>query len=262
MRLTCSFLAIGYLESENSCLSDVVEAFNQLSELFENIEKCDLLTSTEQSIAKDKFTIRCDDKFITKYNYLANYLDPRYQGHSFKDDEDRLSEVYDTLWKYGKNLKIIQFSGDKQEVLTSLTRFINNDKMFGNTDTSDPCMYWMMISNYPGNKKLAAIAIRLSRIPSSSAGVERSFSIQKRMHSEERNRLKKQRVDQMMRIKYVCKKEVDSQKNLYRSTLKESKFEIEELSTEEQSVECESEETEVNSDSSEIEEVGRVNGIG
>ena len=179
---------------------------------------------------------------------MANYLDPRYQGHSFKDNEDRLAEVYATLWKYGENLRIIQFSDDKQEVLTSLTRFMSKDKMFGNTDTSNPSMYWMMMSNYPGNKKLAAIAIRLSRIPSSNAGVERSFSIQKRMHSDERNRLKKQRVDQMMRIKYVCKREVESQKNLHELTSKERESEIVELSAEEQSMECESEETEVDSD--------------
>ena len=80
------------------------------------------------------------------------------------------------------------------------------------------------------------------------------------MHSNERNRLKKQRVDQMMRFKYVCKRKVESQKNLHELTSKQRESEIVELSDEEQSMECESEETEVDSDWSEIEEVSRVIG--
>ena len=66
-------------------------------------------------------------------------------------------------------------------------------------DIKTPLLYWKTLLKK--SFELADIAIRLHTLPASSAAVERTFSLRKRIETPERNQLKASTVAKLMKVK-------------------------------------------------------------
>jgi hypothetical protein len=200
---------IAAVEKDTACLSDVVEEFEKLKEIFlpERSRHHILIGSVLDSEIKkavDVFKRRSTDEKITPLHLLANLLDPRYRGDRFKDDEMRMQLVLNKLEAYGSETNLMSSSQEKLEIGRQLTSYRNNDGLFGSNMLMDnvPHMYWNNLMLFKSTSALAQIAVRILSIPASSAAVERSFSIQGNLHTKSRNRLSEDNVDKLMRIKW------------------------------------------------------------
>jgi hypothetical protein len=79
---------------------------------------------------------------------------------------------------------------------------INHTDMYKKEiDPVDPIMYWRRIRQlFPSNHGLADIAIELLSFPASAAAVERTFSIVRRVHTWQRNKLGR---DTLSKLVYI-----------------------------------------------------------
>jgi len=170
----------------------------------------DLLTINEEKVAINCLKNRFEGKFTNEFHYLAYLLDPRYRGELVENDEDSICEVLKTLEKYAEDLGLINDEKDREELSDCISNFRNKDKLFGCSLLADrnPGKYWHKMKAYSKYKILATIGSKLLSIPSSSAGVERNFSLQGRTHTKSRNRLKDTTIDKLMRIQWVLNKEL------------------------------------------------------
>jgi 16S rRNA G966 N2-methylase RsmD len=170
----------------------------------------DLLTINEEKVAINCLTNRFEGKFTNEFHYLAYFLDPRYRGELIENDENSICEVLKTLEKYAEDLGLINDEKDREELADCISNFRNKDKLFGCSLLADkiPGKYWHKMKAYSKYKKLATIGSKLLSIPSSSAGVERNFSLQGRTHTKSRNRLKETTIDKLMRIQWALNKKL------------------------------------------------------
>ena len=174
------------------------------------------MTAGEQNKAVDIYKNRCKGKFINNYHYLAYYLDPRYKKDKFIDsDEDLTLTVYSTLENYAKNLNLIHNDVEAQELGDSLRDFRDSKSLYGLPliGGKTPKNYWRHLWKFPKTKLLSEIGFRLLSMPSSSAGVERSFSSQQRLHSNSRNRITDEKIDKLMRIKWFLDQKIKEEKS-------------------------------------------------
>ncbi|OXA37509.1 hypothetical protein Fcan01_27767 [Folsomia candida] len=201
--------AIAIVESNASCISDVVEEFEKLRQIFQpaghnhNMLK-EAVNLSEIRICIKSFEKRSTDDRITSIHYLANLLDPRYRGRTFKDDEHRLVLTLEELQTYAESLGVIPTESLKEELGNQITNFRMKEGLFNSTMLSHrlPFKYWDNMRQFQSTSLLAGIAVRLLSIPASSAAVERSFSRQGNVHTKTRNILTHENVNRLMCIKW------------------------------------------------------------
>lgn len=200
--------AIAELESDSATISDTLEQFMKLSLFFneQNLENSGL-PETERNQAVANYKHRCSSKFLTKFHYLANYLDPRYNGNCFSSNEIEVLKVKNTLLEYAENLNIVTDEVSKEALADALSEFRNNEGLFSSPLLSKrkALSFWKFVKGFENSKGLATIAIRLLSIPASSASVERSFSLQGRLHSKDRNRIGEKKIEMLMKIQSVLR---------------------------------------------------------
>lgn len=188
-------------------MSDVVEEFEKLRGIFEqNGDNSDILkNATNISEIKKCQTIfknRTDIQKLTKIHYLANFLDPRYRGQKFVEDEEKLLMTLSELEDYAKNIGVIPTEEAKEELGRQISSYRRKEGIFGNSMLLHrvPHLYWDNLLSFQSSSILATVGVRILSIP--SAGAERSFSIQGNVHTKNRNRLLETTVEQIMRIKW------------------------------------------------------------
>jgi hypothetical protein len=65
----------------------------------------------------------------------------------------------------------------------------------------NPVLWWQGIyASSPKNRSLAAIAIEILSFPASTAAVERTFSVVRRVHTWQRNRLSRKKLAKLVYI--------------------------------------------------------------
>lgn len=204
-------IGIGKVESETALLSDVVDVFMELSDLYQiqNLKKL-VEDEADYNYLIAIFEKRIEDNFINKYHHLAYFLDHRYRGGKLATDETYIVTVLKTLEEYGTLLEIIKDDEDKKIIGTQLTNFRLQvpGSLFSLPllTANEPKLYWKNFMSYESSKKLAIIAHRLFTIPASSATVERGFSMYARIHSKARSRLSRSSVDKLMRVQWALRK--------------------------------------------------------
>lgn len=196
----------------------MVKVFEDIKEVFrsEYLSKS-IFGFTEEKKAQKIYENRKRDSFVTNYHYLAFYLDPRYREMKIiESDEGLISIVYQTLNSYAVYLGIINSAEDSEELAESLDAFRTSSKVYGIPLLigRSPSKYWKHLKSFSSSSKLATIAHKLLSIPASSAGVERSFSTQKRTHTSERNRLTSVKVEKIMRIHWSLNQKIKEEKAL------------------------------------------------
>jgi hypothetical protein len=206
------------MESESTVLSDVVHTYIEFKKVFEALNSTDsLLTLSEKLKAQSTYKTRCEGKFVSDYHYLAYFLDPRYR-HSklIESKEDLAKRVYELLLVYALGIGCIEGPADMAELADNVNHFRNSKGLYGLTLMcgKNPASFWKNLKEFPSTLKLATIGSKLLTVPASSAGVERSFSTQKRIHSSERNRLSDKNVDKLMRIQWMLNKRLKEEKDL------------------------------------------------
>ncbi|RWS21025.1 uncharacterized protein B4U80_11953 [Leptotrombidium deliense] len=196
--------AIACVESNNALLSDAVNAFFEVRDKLLNDTKLReyFPHESERNIVLMSFTKRCSTEFISEYHLVAFYLDPRFREYSLP--EETVFSIMTTLEDYARKLGFIACERDKDDIADALCDFRERKKIFSCSllSTSDPNRFWKRLVTYNSVKKLAMVACRLFSIPASSAGVERNFSIQGKVHSKDRNRLSKEKVERLMKVKW------------------------------------------------------------
>ncbi|OXA46208.1 hypothetical protein Fcan01_19280 [Folsomia candida] len=157
----------------NSCtLSDVVEEFEKLRGIFEqNGDNSDILkNATNISEIKKCQTIfknRTDIHKLTKIHYLANFLDPRYRGQKFVEDEEKLLMTLSELEDYAKNIGVIPTEEAKEELGRQISSYRRKEGIFGNsmllhrTTTVEQIMRikWNNQQRYPKKLKKAVTSL-------------------------------------------------------------------------------------------------------
>jgi len=206
------------LESDSSVISDVVKVFYDLKKVFEeqNLNNSVFLKSEEKKVLTI-FENRCEGKFVSNHHYLAFYLDPRYRDLKVIESDERLvAIVYKTLESYANALGLIECRKDRDDLSDSIDNFRNSENLYAIPLLAgrSPLKYWKHYKSFPKTAMLAKIGARLSSIPASSAGVERSFSTQKRIHTQVRNRLSDKNIDKIMRIQWSLNCQLNDERAL------------------------------------------------
>ena len=76
-------------------------------------------------------------------------------------------------------------------------------------EDDDPLIWWKRIQlKSPNSKTLAHIAIEILSFPGSAAAVERSFSVVRRVHTWQRNKLKREKLSKLVYL-YVNRRALD-----------------------------------------------------
>ena len=221
------------MESESAIISDVIQVFQDIKKSFDESEFTQLLSSRELVNFQQIYSNRCQTKFVNDFHYLAYYLDPRYRSNKLIEEDLHLTlRVYNRLQLYAESLNLIENDNDKKELADSLRSFRESEGIYGSVLLigSSPNSYWKHLKNFPSTRLLSEIARRLLSIPASSAGVERSFSAQNRVHTVVRNRLSNERIEKIMRIKWFLNKKQKVDANEAFDALSENiDFDIEEV---------------------------------
>ena len=153
-------------------MSDVVEEFEKLRGIFEqNGDNSDILkNATNISEIKKCQTIfknRTDIQKLTKIHYLANFLDPRYRGQKFVEDEEKLLMTLSELEDYAKNIGVIPTEEAKEELGRQISSYRRKEGIFGNSMLLHrvPHLYWDNLLSFQSASILATVGVRILSIP-------------------------------------------------------------------------------------------------
>lgn len=217
------------VQSEDACISDVVEEFLKLREYFTEdgakFKKLqNALDTSELQKAKQIYANRSADRCISLHHYVANLLDPRYRGERFQNDPTRRMNVLTALESYAQKVGVAVTLEDKLSLGAQLTSFRMRLGFFKTNmlNHPKPLVFWQNYLQFPETKLLAQVGCRLLSIPASSAGVERSFSTQGYIHNKARNRLGEVKMEKLMRVKWTLSNQAKAFKPTKSTTKKEN----------------------------------------
>lgn len=208
-------LGLDIIQSEDAVISDVVHIFLNFEKQVFTSEKMSFLNVPQQVQAKKCYERRISRDFITIYHYIVYLLDPNYKGDLIKGNAHLEIEMMNVLEKYARDLGLITSEQDQFEISTSLAEFRDGQGLFsiGLYKDKNPARFWKKFKIHESTKRLAEIGARLLSIGASSAGVERSFSRQKRIHNNDRNRLIHDKVQKLMTVRGYLNDEIKKKDN-------------------------------------------------
>lgn len=130
------------------------------------------------------------------YALVAYYLHPKYHNDANKTlSEKQLQEIHTFLLNTLDIKAIADFDKFKEKSGIFKTLF--------NKHIEDPILFWNMAKVY--HPDLSSLALKLQKIPASSAQIERIFSNWSFVHSPLRNRLDFDRSKKLLHIYYTHK---------------------------------------------------------
>lgn len=209
--------SIAKIESDDSVLSDVLEAFITIKNSISSLEVSDFLTTE----TKEEILNYCDSRrsFCQKPIHLAAYLlDPTYHPYvhnkcvNLNDDEyysatHFISKVADVL-SIDNTLvfqNLAEYRARSQfwsnELLWSPIMNMENNSSSSRTKLH-PRDWWLGLCH---SKPLSAVAIRILSNPPSSAASERNWSLFGRTHTKDRNRLTADRLNKLIFVNWNLK---------------------------------------------------------
>lgn len=125
-------------------------------------------------------TERCNKSNVfNSIALLANHFDPRYRGNKFDQNQKKI--VADSLLAIPGMAELSVGYEEKEDLYGRLDNF------------RDPLRYWKFVLKYEEQKEIAEFALKLMRLPASTARIERLFSNWAFVHSDLRNRLSTER---------------------------------------------------------------------
>ncbi|XP_028982196.1 uncharacterized protein LOC114841394 [Diachasma alloeum] len=138
-------------------------------------------------------------KVLTPIMLTSNFLNPKYRGKRFINDEEKMAMVTHFIMQELNLDKITKESG--------FFAYQNNTNIFKklmerNMDQTPETLWTTAAPFYP---ELSALAVKLLRIPAASAQLERLFSSWAFVHSDLRNRLTVDRSMKLVDIYYSLK---------------------------------------------------------
>lgn len=134
----------------------------------------------------------------------SNILHPKYRGQSFKDNLQYNNQA-ETFLK--ENL-----DSTGQEDLNSYLKEEGIFKILLEKKFQNPIIFWSSAESH--HPELSSLALKLLKIPSSTAALERLFSQWKYVHNKIRNRLSVETSTKLIYIYYTISMR-DSNQNLY-----------------------------------------------
>ncbi|XP_055716727.1 uncharacterized protein LOC129810342 isoform X1 [Phlebotomus papatasi] len=183
-------------ESNHSKISNCIPAINDIEHKVQNINMSSMFFEDKHSIISiiDKRKIFS----IQKIHKLAYLLNPKHQGDSLTQEE-----YMDTI-QFLLKISEAHLEGTSN-ILQELGQYKSKSGMFASkfvwdfcAETDDVVAWWKVC--FP-KSSLSSIAQKVLMSPPTSSAVERSFSMQKDVHSLKRNRLQNNTVAQLMHIK-------------------------------------------------------------
>ena len=132
-------------------------------------------------------------KALKAIGFAANLLQPVYRGSLLSTEQAQEAEAF--------LLENLDATG-----ATSLKRFLEKEGPFRQLyekKIEDPTSFWYFVRR--SDSELARVALRLLKIPASSAQLERLFSNWSFVHSEARNRLKPEKSKKLVGVYYALK---------------------------------------------------------
>ena len=191
--------AIVQLEADVPNLAEVFQPYSTVrTGMMESI-KAVPFTEEEQAVIatilddREKFCI----KMIHKSAYL---LDPRYHGELLSD-EDKLAAIQfvcELAEKFSTSelLDVDSLKVQQDCVLYAAKNvFFANNFLWKNVAKMSPLAWW---NAYSSNQEITKVAVRILRLPATTAAVERSFSCYSNIHSAKRYRLSNDRASKLV----------------------------------------------------------------
>ena len=192
--LTPLHAAIIHLEVDVPNLAEVFPLYSKVRiGMMENIETIPLIDGEQETIAtildtRENFCI----KMIHKSAY---FLDPRYHGELLSD-ENKLAAIQFVCEPAEKFSTSELLDVDSLKVQQDCILYAAKNGVFANS------FLWKNVAKmssvawwnaYFSNQEITKMAIRILRLPATTAAVERSFSCYSNIHSAKRNRLSNDR---------------------------------------------------------------------
>lgn len=116
------------------------------------------------------------------------------------------------LETYAEDVGVAETQIEIEQLGEQLSNYLGREGLFSCNmfNHSSPIKYWKNYLPFEETKMLAKIGCRLASISASSADVGRSFSVQSQLHTKSRNRMKKEVVDKVMRVKSALLHKIQS----------------------------------------------------
>jgi hypothetical protein len=173
-----------------SCLT--LELWTELKDIYDEEKELSLISEEVKGVITSSLNERW--KLFAEGIHLASFmLDPRYRNEPLKAEDYLDGER--VLKRYFSPL-------DWEKVNEQFLDFRSHKGIFDDVAPrkSNPITYWRRLSNITPYGPLATAAIRILSFPRSCAAVERSFSVVRRIHTWQRNRLGRKK---LARLVYV-----------------------------------------------------------
>ena len=199
--LTPLHAAIIQLEAHVPNLAKVFHMYSKVQiGMMENIKTIPLIEGEQETIAtildtRENFCI----KMIHKSAY---FLNPRYHG-KLLSDEDKLA-AFQFVCELAENfstselLDVDSLKVQQDCILCAAKNGVfANSFLWKNVAKMSPVIWW---NAYFSNQETTKMAIRILRLPATTAAAERSFSCYSNIHSAKRNRLSNDRASKLVYV--------------------------------------------------------------
>ena len=184
---------IGLFESNEATLGDVVYHLNSLEHFVKReLDSLDLCHNS-----KVVFLQQFEKRFkamVNEYTCLANVLHPDYRKDSKKNNltvqQTTIATNFFETYAQSLGYELEELS----QVVAEFYDYIGKNELYASKSlwtykTEDPFAWWRTVSGLNKSGKLHLIAMKLLAVRPSNCDVERNFSIQKNIHTKQRNRL-------------------------------------------------------------------------
>jgi len=208
-------IAIAELEADKN-ISCVLKTWFTLESIY-NVETPGIIELSVRKTVRSYLDLYWD--LMSEDIHSAAYLlDPSTRSHVVKDeilvDAERLltkMSASNCITATSVSSSSSTSTATSNPVITEFTKFRAKKGIYAaDPFDTDVLLYWQRLAGVSSSKELAQIALSLLALPQSCAAVERSFSVVRRIHTWQRNKLGRKKLAKLVFV-YLNKRALTRQ---------------------------------------------------
>nr|CAD1820370.1 unnamed protein product [Ananas comosus var. bracteatus] len=123
-----------------------------------------------------------------------------YSNPNIEQDEEVMSGLYKTLQQLVPSIEEQDKISDQLSVYRRASGLFGHDLAIRHRNSKSPAEWWRSYGSSTPN--LQKFAVRILSLTCSASGCERNWSVFEHLHSQKRNRLAQQRLNDLVYVKY------------------------------------------------------------
>ncbi|GAB0096399.1 hypothetical protein DMENIID0001_119050 [Sergentomyia squamirostris] len=185
-------LEVDPLNGEDTKISYVISSFQRVHETIQAIGTQHPFFNAKKAMLK-AYKKRYKHH-LRPIHFAANYLHPKLRGDNLSTSEREIARKHIMAKSEHLNLNATEIADDLFDFRLRRGAFKHSQH-----ENKPPLTWWYY---YFDNTDICKVATVILKSPATSSAVERSFSAQKLIHTQQRNRLDNSKVDKLLYVKH------------------------------------------------------------